>query len=79
MNSQSQANIVNQPIHATKSQALPIQIENTDPIQHLCNQLNNTTSLSDLPLCLLAEPSCAHNEGNFGESALAQHFAVAEG
>ena len=45
----------------------------------LCDQLNHTTSLSNLPLGLLAKPSCAHDERDFGETALAQHFAVSEG
>jgi hypothetical protein len=83
MNSQSQANIVSQfqfmpRIFQSPSHALT---ENTPihPIFHLCNQLNNTSSFSDLPLGLLAEPSCAHDEGNFGKSAFAQNFAVSEG
>ena len=53
-------------------------IENTPSIFHLRYQLNNTTSLSNLSLSLLAEPSCAHEEGNGGESAFAQHLAIAE-
>jgi hypothetical protein len=38
----------------------------------LCDQLNNTSSLSDLSLCLLAEPSCAYDQGNFGDSAFSE-------
>jgi len=44
-----------------------------------CNQFDNTTSLSDLSLCLLAEPSRTHNQWDFGDSALAENFRVAEG
>lgn len=44
----------------------------------LCDQLNDTTSLSNLPLSLLAEPPSAHNERHLGEAALAENFAVAE-
>ena len=45
----------------------------------LCDQLNNTTSLSDLSLCLLAEPTRAHYQGDGWDSAFAENFAVAEG
>lgn len=45
----------------------------------LCNQFDNTASLSDLSLCLLAEPSRAHYQGNSWDSALAEDFRVAEG
>jgi hypothetical protein len=46
---------------------------------HLRNKLNNTTSLGDLSLSLLADPSRTHNQGNFGDSALAEDLGVAEG
>lgn len=45
----------------------------------LCNQLNNTTSLGDLALCLLADPSCADDQWNLWDATLAENFAVAEG
>jgi hypothetical protein len=43
-----------------------------------CNQLNDATSLGDLPLCLLAHPSCAHHQRDGGDSAFAENLAVAE-
>lgn len=46
---------------------------------HLRHQLNNTTSLLDLLLSELADPSCADNQRNFGEAALAEQLGVAEG
>jgi len=46
---------------------------------HSCNQFNNTASLSDLSLRLLAEPSRAHYQWDFRDSALAENFRVAEG
>jgi hypothetical protein len=45
---------------------------------HLRNQLTNATCLCDLSLCLLAEPSCAHNQRNFWDSALSEDLGVAE-
>jgi hypothetical protein len=45
----------------------------------LCNQFNNTTSLSDLSLCFLAEPSRAHNQWYFWDTALSENLGVAEG
>ena len=45
---------------------------------HSCNQLNNTTSLFDLPLCLLAEPSCSHNNRDLWNPPLSKNFGVAE-
>lgn len=45
----------------------------------LSNQLNDTTGLLDLLLCQLAHPSCADNQGDFGETALAEDLGVAEG
>jgi len=45
----------------------------------LCNQLNDASGFGDLPLCLLADPSCAHYQGDCWESALTENFAVTEG
>jgi hypothetical protein len=45
---------------------------------HLSNQLNNTTSLLDLLLSIAAEVAGANNEGDFGETALAEDLGVAE-
>jgi hypothetical protein len=78
MNSARQANFIfishaTRPSHAS----IPLQLPNKK--LSLCDQLNHTTSLSNLPLGLFAEPSCAHNEGDFWETALAQNFAVSEG
>lgn len=43
-----------------------------------CNQLNNTASLLDLLLSLLAKVSCPHHEWDLWYSALTEHFRVAE-
>lgn len=45
---------------------------------HLSHQLYNTTSLLDLLLSQLADPSCADNQGDFGDAALAEQLGVAE-
>lgn len=45
---------------------------------HLSNQLDNTTGLVDLLLSQLADPSCADNQRNLGEAALAEDLGVAE-
>jgi len=45
----------------------------------LCDELHNTTSLLDLALGVLAEVARADDEGDFGQAALAEDFAVAEG
>jgi hypothetical protein len=45
----------------------------------LCHQLHDTTGLFDLSLGFLAEPSRLHNDRDFGDSALAENFGVAEG
>lgn len=47
-------------------------------IMHLSHQLYNTTSLLDLLLSQLADPSCADNQGDFGDAALAEQLGVAE-
>lgn len=44
----------------------------------LCDQLNHTTSLLDLSLGLLAEPSCSYDDWNLWNSALAEDFGVSE-
>lgn len=46
---------------------------------NLRNQLNDATSLGDLLLGELADPARADNQGDFGETALAQDLGVAEG
>lgn len=46
---------------------------------HLCHQLYNTTSLLDLLLSELADPSRADNQGDFGDAALAEQLGVSEG
>ena len=43
------------------------------------DQLNNATGLLDLLLSQLADPSCADDERDLGEAALAENFGVAEG
>lgn len=45
----------------------------------LRHKLNNTTGLGDLLLGQAADPSCADNQGDFGETALAEDLGVAEG
>ena len=49
------------------------------PNQRLCDELNDTTGLLDLLLSITAEVAGAHNEGNLGETALAENLGVAEG
>lgn len=46
---------------------------------HLRNQLDDTTSLLNLLLGELADPSCTDNQGDFGEAALAEDLGVAQG
>lgn len=46
---------------------------------YLSNQLDDATSLLDLLLSQLADPSCADNQGDLGEPALAEDLGVAEG
>lgn len=53
----------------------PSRIETTK----LCDQLDDTTSLSDLLLGELADPAGTDDEGNFGETALSENLGVAEG
>lgn len=60
-----------------KSQHFPTR----HPIHHdsrLRHQLNDTTSLLDLPLGVAAEVSRAHNDGDVREAALAQDLGVSE-
>lgn len=47
-------------------------------VMHLSHQLYNTTSLLDLLLSQLADPSCADNQGDFGDAALSEQLGVAE-
>jgi len=45
----------------------------------LCDQLDDATSLSDLPLGLLGDISGADDDGDVGETALSENLAVSEG
>lgn len=45
----------------------------------LRDKLNNTTSLSNLLLSQLADPSRANDQGDLRETALAEDLRVAEG
>lgn len=45
---------------------------------HSCNELHHTAGFLDLALGIFAEVSCADDEGDLGDAALAEHFAVAE-
>lgn len=47
--------------------------------QRLCDQLNNTTSLLDLLLGVTAEVAGADDDGDLGETALAEDLGVTEG
>lgn len=49
------------------------------PNQRLCDQLNDTTGLLDLLLGITAEVTGADNDGDLGETALAEDLGVAEG
>lgn len=59
----------------SKSSQRPIALD----VAPLCDQLNNTPSLSNLPLGLLAEPPRTHNQRHLWETALSEHLAVSEG
>jgi hypothetical protein len=48
-------------------------------IQRLCDELNNTTSLLDLLLGITAEVTGADDDGDLGETTLAEDLGVAEG
>lgn len=43
-----------------------------------CDQLNDTASLFDLSLRLLAEPSCSYNDWDFWDSTFSEDFGVPE-
>lgn len=45
---------------------------------HSCDELHHTTGFLDLALGIFAEVSCADDEGDLRDAALAEHFAVAE-
>lgn len=45
----------------------------------LCHQLDDTTSLCDFALGILADISGAHDEGNIGASSLSEKLRVSEG
>jgi hypothetical protein len=69
------------PYHNTASEVT--KLPHKFPVQRkfperLCNQFDDTTSLSNLSLCLLAEPSCAHNQWDFWDTALSENLRVAE-
>lgn len=51
---------------------------NTIEFQRLCDQLNNTTSLLDLPLGVLADVPGADDDGELGKAALAEDLGVAQ-
>lgn len=53
--------------------------EKNTNIQRLCDQLNNTTGLLDLLLGITAEVAGTDDEGDLGETALAEDLGVAEG
>jgi hypothetical protein len=63
------------PAFALRLQDINVIFPNT---VHLSNELHNTTSLLDLLLSLTADVSGADDEGNFGETALAQDLGVTE-
>jgi hypothetical protein len=48
-------------------------------LPYLCDELNDTTSLLDLLLSQPADPSCADDQGDLGETALAEDLGVAKG
>lgn len=48
-------------------------------IQRLCDQLNDTTGLLDLLLGIAAEVAGTDDEGDLGETALAEDLGVAQG
>lgn len=48
-------------------------------IQRLCDELNNTTGLLDLLLGITAEVTGADDNGDLGQTALAEDLGVAEG
>ena len=44
----------------------------------LRNQFDDTTGLCDLLLRQLADPSCAHDDRNFGDAPLAENLGIAK-
>lgn len=44
----------------------------------LSDELNNATSIRDLLLRLLADVSCAHDDGGLGQAALSEELGVSE-
>lgn len=54
-------------------------LQNKSLNQRLCDQLNNTTSLLDLLLGITAEVAGTDDDGDLGETALAEDLGVAEG
>ena len=48
-------------------------------MQRLCDELDNTTGLLDLPLGVLGEVAGADDEWDFWNAALAEDLGVAEG
>lgn len=45
----------------------------------LSDELNNATSIRDLLLSLLADVSCADDDGGGGQAALSEELGVSEG
>lgn len=48
------------------------------PSMRLGDELNNTTGIRDLLLCLLADVSCADDDGGLGQPALSEELGVSE-
>lgn len=48
-------------------------------VRHLCDELDNTTSLLDLLLGVLGNVTGANDDGDLGKTTLAEDLGVAEG
>lgn len=65
-------------LHKTVAPIHPLSPKKT-PNQRLCDQLNNTTGLLDLLLGVGAEVAGTDDDGDLGETALAEDLGVTEG
>jgi hypothetical protein len=62
----------------TDAQPCPTRYSYPCNVQYLCDQLDDTTSLGDLSLGLLGEPSSADDEWDLWETALSEDLGVAK-
>lgn len=70
-------------LHRIVASAAPVPVfhppSEIPDFPHLSNELNNTTGSLDLLLSIPAEVASADDDGDLGETALAENLGVAEG